>query len=66
MTWVYLFVALLPNAGATAYSVGFDNKETCVAYAQGHDPQGTVRIRECVGLRTGEIIDFKHRTNIHG
>lgn len=59
MSWLYIFVTLLSNGTATAYSVGFDSRETCVAYAEGHQPKGAVRIRECVGFRTGEIIDFR-------
>lgn len=61
VTWIFLYVAL--NGPHTkAFSVGFDSKEVCTAYAEGFkgkqiNAQG-VRVAECVGLRTGEVVDY--------
>lgn len=62
ISWIFVFV-MLGSSSATAFSVGFESEQVCSAYAKGYmaRPETVVervRVAECVGLHTGQVVNF--------
>lgn len=63
ITYIFIYSAMLINSGI-AFSVGFENIQTCKAYAQAYilaHNSAKIRTAECVSLYSNNIETFKSK-----